>query len=38
MKYRENAQSVRTHCMLVTGDKYSDYLFIGYTADVIEEA
>jgi len=23
MKYRENEQSVKTHCMLATGDKYS---------------
>lgn len=27
MKYRENEQSVKTHCILVTGDKYSGHLF-----------
>lgn len=38
MKYRENEQSVKTQCILVTGDKYSGHLFTGYTAGVIEEA
>jgi hypothetical protein len=38
MKYRENEQSVKTHCILVTGEEYSRYLFTGYSTDVIEEA
>ena len=38
MKYRENEQSVRTHCILATGDKYSGYLFTGYAAGVMKEA
>jgi hypothetical protein len=38
MKYRENEQSVKTHCIVVTGEEYSGYLFTGYTAGVIEEA
>ena len=38
MKYRENEQSVRTHCILVTGDKYSGNLFTGYAAGVMKEA
>jgi len=27
MKYRENEQSVKTHCQLGTGDKHSGHLF-----------
>jgi hypothetical protein len=38
MKYRENEQSVRTHCTLATGDKHSGYLFTGYAAGVMKEA
>ncbi len=38
MKYRENEHSVKTHRMLVTGDKYSGYLFTGYAAGVTKEA
>ena len=38
MKYRENEHSVKTQCILMTGDEYSGYLFTGYTAGVIEEA
>lgn len=38
MKYRENEQSVRTHCILVTGEEYSGYLFTGYAAGVMKEA
>jgi hypothetical protein len=26
MKYRENEHSVKTHCILVTGDKHSGHL------------
>ncbi len=38
MKYRENEQSVKTLCLLVTGDEYSGHLITGYTTGVIEEA
>ena len=38
MKYRENEHSVKTHCILMTGEEYSGYLFTGYAAGVIEEA
>ena len=38
MKYRENEQSVKTHCILMTGEEYSGHLITGYMTGVIEEA